>query len=367
MIRTVPFYTRMAHIGICILVFGFLAIIGKTILSPLIMALLFAMLLVPMANFLERKWRFPRSLACFVSVLILLAVVSGILLLLINQFTEFAQDIPVFQQQLTLAVANLQDWITRTFNVNNKQQLDYINTGATDVLGQGTLFIGHTLLSLSSTLLFMVFTFLYTFFIMMHRNLLLRFAVALFHEKHSPVVYEVVAQIQYITRKYITGLALQMGIVMVLTCIALETIGVKYAFLLSVLTGLLNVIPYIGIFISMLLSVLITFTTSDPTHVLFVVIAMACIHLIDGNYIMPKIVGSKVKLNTLTALLGLVMGEMMWGITGMFLSIPVIAIMKVIFDRVDGLKPWGMVLGDEEITVKQKKIIAEEILPEQED
>jgi predicted PurR-regulated permease PerM len=139
-----------------------------------------------------------------------------------------------------------------------------------------------------------------------------------------------------------------MAIVATLTCVALEIIGVKYAFLLGLITGILNVIPYVGIFISLLLSVVVTFATADAGQVLFVAIAMACIHLIDGNYIMPKIVGSKVKLNTLTAVLGLVVGEMMWGITGMFLSIPVIAIAKVIFDRVDGLKPWGMVLGEDE-------------------
>jgi putative permease len=159
---------------------------------------------------------------------------------------------------------------------------------------------------------------------------------------------EGVTHIQYIIRKYIAGLALQMIIVSALTCIALEIIGVKYAFLLGLLTGILNVIPYIGIFISLLLSVLITFATADATHVLFVVIAIVAIHLVDGNYIMPKIVGSKVKLNTLVSVLGLVIGEMIWGITGMFLAIPVIAIIKVVFDRVEGLKPWGMVLGEYE-------------------
>lgn len=348
MTNITPFYTKLAHISVSIVCIGFIAIIGKTILAPLILALLFAMLLIPFSNFLERKLRFPRALSAFAVVIVLVSIMGAIMLLLGTQLTSFAQDIPAFEKQLLASLDSLQDWISHSFHIDSKQQEDYINNTAANALGKGTELIGTTLLSLSSSLLFLMFIFLYTFFLLLHRSLLLRFIVALFHENHSPVVYEVVERIQYIIRKYIVGLLLQMAIVATLTCVALEIIGVKYAFLLGLITGILNVIPYVGIFISLLLSVVVTFATADAGQVLFVAIAMACIHLIDGNYIMPKIVGSKVKLNTLTAVLGLVVGEMMWGITGMFLSIPVIAIAKVIFDRVDGLKPWGMVLGEDE-------------------
>jgi putative permease len=348
MINTTPFYTKLAHISISILCLGFIAVIGKTLLAPLVLALLFAMLLVPFSGFLERKLKFPRALAAFTVLIVLVSFIFGIMVLLGSQLSAFAEDFPAFQRQLMESLDYLQQWIACSFHINNREQSDYINTTTADALSKGTVFIGHTLLSLSSSLLFLVFIFLYTFFLLLHRRLLLRFVISLFHTSHSPIVMEGVTHIQYIIRKYIAGLALQMIIVSALTCIALEIIGVKYAFLLGLLTGILNVIPYIGIFISLLLSVLITFATADATHVLFVVIAIVAIHLVDGNYIMPKIVGSKVKLNTLVSVLGLVIGEMIWGITGMFLAIPVIAIIKVVFDRVEGLKPWGMVLGEYE-------------------
>jgi putative permease len=363
MIKSTPFYTRLAHISVSILCLGFLAIIGKTLLAPLIMAFLFAMLLIPFANFLEHRLKFPRALSSFAVLIVLVGIIFGIMVLLGSQLTEFTKDIPAFQQQLLTSFNSLQEWIEHSFHINNEQQTDYINTTAADAIGTGTVFIGATLLSLSTSLLFMVFIFLYTFFLLLHRRLLLRFAVALFHQNHSPVVYDVVNRIQYIIRKYIVGLLLQMVIVAALTCITFTIMGIKYAFLLGLLTGILNIIPYIGILISLLLSVLVTFATADPATVLFVAIALVVIHVIDGNYIMPKIVGSKVKLNTLTAVLGLVIGEMMWGITGMFLSIPVIAIAKVIFDRVEGLKPWGMVLGEDELEEAQEKVPAGEELP----
>jgi predicted PurR-regulated permease PerM len=75
-------------------------------------------------------------------------------------------------------------------------------------------------------------------------------------------------------------------------------------------------------------------------------------HLIDSNILLPVIVGSKVRINAFMTLLGVVIGEMLWGISGMFLSIPVIAITKIIFDRVESLQAWGMLLGEEEIIKK---------------
>ncbi|TRW23251.1 AI-2E family transporter [Flavobacterium zepuense] len=364
MIKAIPFYTKLAHITICILGIGYLVIIGKTILAPLILALLFAMLLIPFANLLERKLHFSRGLACFLVLLVLVGVISGIMVLLGSQLTAFAQDIPAFEKQVMEALEGLQAWIAESFNIDNTKQAEYINNTTADALGTGTAIIGVTLMSLSSSLLFTVFIFLYTFFLLMHRSLLLRFVLALFHKNHSPVVLEAVGRIQYIIRKYILGLLLQMAIVATLSCIVFTVLGIKYAFLLGMLTGILNVIPYVGIFISMLLSIIVTFATATPNDILFVAIALSCIHLIDSNYIMPKIVGSKVKLNTLVAVIGLVVGELVWGITGMFLSIPVIAIAKVIFDRVEGLKPWGMVLGeDDTLAQTQKDVPADEELP----
>jgi putative permease len=239
--------------------------------------------------------------------------------------------------------------------------MDYINDSASKAVNTGTSILGHTILSVSSILLFLLFTFLYTFFLLLHRRLLLRFIVSVFDEEHSVVVYDIVSQIQYIVKKYIFGLFLQMLLVTGLSCIAFWLLGVKYGLLLGLITGILNLIPYIGILMALLLASVITFATAGTGQLIFVAMAIAAIHLFDSNYIMPKIVGSKVKINTLIALIGLVLGEMIWGITGMFLSIPVIAIFKVIFDRVHGLNPWGILLGEDDSEPGSKPAIREVI------
>lgn len=359
MVRVTPFYTRLAHILISIICLFYIAIIGRTLLAPLIFALLFSLLLLPFSVFLEHRFRLPRWASSMIALFSLIFAIVGIMTILGSQLTALAQDWPAFKQQVLTGTADLQKWISERFHVDSTQQMDYINDSAAKALNTGTTLLGHTLISVSSIIFFLLFIFLYTFFILLHRRLLLRFIVSLFSEDQSIVVYDVVSQIQYIVKKYIAGLFLQMIIVTALSVAAFTILGIKYGFLLGLITGIFNLIPYIGIFSALLLAVLITFATSTSSHILFVLAAILVIHLIDSNYIMPKIVGSKVKINTLIALIGLVLGEMIWGITGMFLSIPVIAIIKVIFDRVEGLKPWGMVLGDDDSHPKSKPAVQE--------
>ncbi|MEP7254015.1 MAG: AI-2E family transporter, partial [Ginsengibacter sp.] len=158
-------------------------------------------------------------------------------------------------------------------------------------------------------------------------------------------------------RKYVVGLFLEMSTVAVVCCTVFLLLGIKYAILLGLITAIFNIVPYIGIFSALALNVVITFaTTAMAGKVLLVVITVVAMHLIDSNILLPMIVGSKVRINAFITLLGVVLGEMIWGISGMFLSIPVIAIMKIIFDRVESLKPWGVLLGDEKLETKTIKI-----------
>jgi len=359
MIKKIPFYAKLAYLLISIISLVYIAIVGQTIIAPIVFAFLFAFLLLPFADFLENKCQLSRTLSSFVAILTLVIAIFTILILLGSQMSDLAQDWPAFKLQLMGVVTNFQNWISDTFHINAKEQLDYISSSATRAFSTGTTLIGHTILSISSVLLFLVLIFLYSFFILLHRRLLLRFVVAVFPEKHSVTVYEVVRQIQFIVKRYIFGIFLQMAIVTIVACVSFSIIGIKYAFLLGLITGIFNVIPYIGIFTALLIAVLITFATMGLSQVLLVILIMVSIHLIDGNFIMPKIVGSKVKINTLIALLGLVIGEMVWGITGMILSIPVIAIFKVIFDRIEDLKPWGMLLGEDDSEPERKPAIKE--------
>jgi predicted PurR-regulated permease PerM len=125
-------------------------------------------------------------------------------------------------------------------------------------------------------------------------------------------------------------------------------IGLKYAIVLGIITGILNLIPYIGILFAGILSVIATLTASpDITLIIGVIIIVIVVQLIDNNLIVPLVVGSKVQINAFASIIGIIIGGVIAGFSGMFLAIPIIAILKVIFDRIESLAPWGYVMSDE--------------------
>jgi predicted PurR-regulated permease PerM len=344
-----PFYVKMMCVLVSLIAFGYLVIIAKEILSPLIFSCLFSILLLPLAAFLENKLRLPRSAASMLSVILMLGAIGLVLYVIGAQLSKLAADWPQFKEQLTLTGGNLQRWIDTRFNIDAARQLNYVHSATTKAMASGTMVVGATVLSLSSILLFLVFTFIYTFFFLLYRALIMKFLVSVFLEENKMLVHDIIEQVQYIIRKYIIGLLIQMGVIALAVSIIFWALGIKYAFLLGLITGVLNVIPYIGIFVALVLSTLITFATATLlSKVLLVIVALVVVHLLDSNILLPIVVGSKVRINALITVLGVIIGEMIWGISGMFLSIPVIAVLKIIFDRVESMKPWGIILGDEE-------------------
>jgi putative permease len=344
-----PFYVKTMCVLVSLIAVGYLIILAKEILSPLIFSCLFSILLLPMAAFIENKFRLPRSAASMLSVILMLGAIGLVLYVIGAQVSKLAGDWPQFMEQLSLTGNNLQNWIDGRFNIDAARQLNYVHTATTKALASGTTMVGATVLSLSSILLFLVFTFIYTFFFLLYRSLIMKFLVSVFLEENKTLVHDIIEQVQYIIRKYIIGLLIQMAVIAVAVSLVFWLLGIKYAFLLGLITGILNIIPYIGIFVALVLSVLITFATATLlSKVLLVIVTLVVIHLVDSNILLPIVVGSKVKINALITVLGVIIGEMIWGISGMFLSIPVIAVLKIIFDRIESLKPWGIILGDEE-------------------
>lgn len=346
--KTLAFLPKLALVLFCLLAVGYILVLGHSLLAPLCFSLLMSMLLLPVSKFLERRLRFKFSLANIVSVLLMVVVVGGIVFFFANQLSSIWQDWPLLKEKANVSYHELQHWITNTFGVNTQKQLDYLNDSTEKALATSAAIVATTLATVSSTALFIGFTLLFTFFVLNYRKNLYNFLISVFKEEHKENVVAIVNQIQFIIKRYILGLFLQMFIVVMLITIGLTILGVKYAILLGLIAGIFNVVPYLGIFTALLISCLITFATAGAGKILFVLALFIGTHALDANILMPTIVGSKVKINPLIAFIGIVVGEMLWGISGMFLCIPYLAILKIIFDRIDSLKPWGILMGSED-------------------
>jgi len=359
-----PFYERLSLVLIGLLSLGYIIIQGKEVLDPLIFGFLFAILLYPVARFLEKKIRLPRAIACLMAILLLVAFIGGILYAVGSQISNLANDWPQLKGQVSQSLSDLQDWIQSAFHVNASKQMTYVHNTTQKIMASGADVLGTTFGAVSSLMLFYTFILIFTFFVLLYRKLLIHFIVWVFRDEYEPIVQDIVENIQSILRQYILGLLLEMFVVACLACTAFLLIGVKYAVLLGLIVALFNLIPYLGIFTALLLSCLITFATGSIQHAATVGICVLGIHAIDSNILLPTIVGSKVKLNALITFLGIILGEMIWGLSGMFLSIPIMAILKIIFDRVQSLKPWGYLLGS---GVEEKKSTMKKMKPAQAD
>ncbi|MVT12170.1 AI-2E family transporter [Chitinophaga tropicalis] len=358
-----PFNARLAFTLISLLLIIYIARLGHDLLVPLAFALLVSIMLLPMATVLE-KWRFSRGLAAFTVILLFVVLLVGVFILLAAQMGAFVTDFPQLQQQLLHSLNELQTWINVKFHINATTQMNYLEQFAMGTLGSAATFLSSTLLSLSSLLIFIVFVLLYTFFFLLYRSLLVTFLVRLFKEKHRDKLQDVILQTQFIIKGYVSGLMIEMIVVAFVNCAMFWILGIKYATLLGIMAALFNLIPYLGIYMATILCTIITLTNSSLATSLQVAIGLLIVHFLDSNILLPRIVGSKVKINALVTILGVVTGNLIWGVPGMFLAIPLIAILKIIFEHIEYMQPWALLLGDVTIPKKKKeKIISKE--PEQ--
>ena len=351
-----PQILRFTLVLICICVGMTLIFLGQQIIIPLLLALLFAILLNPMVGFLNKRWRIPNVIAVLISCIILFAFLGGILIFIYWQASDISHEWPTIKQNFSMHIKNGERWINETFHVSGKKQEQYLQETAKKTLDGG---MGNTWSSFTNTAMSLILIPLYTFLILLYRKLFVSFLCKIVPRKEHDKLMDILVHIGSIVQNYIVGLIIEMFIVAGLTTGGLMLLGVPYAILLGVITALLNLIPYIGILFAAFLTILAALTAStDPTIVIKIGLLIWGIQLFDNNFLVPKIVGNKVQINALVSIMGVIIFGTLAGVAGMFLALPMIAILKVIFDRVESLKPYGYLIGDDlPQTVKWNKIV----------
>ncbi|MBS1647919.1 MAG: AI-2E family transporter [Bacteroidetes bacterium] len=328
----------------------------SSLLVPLFLAFLLAVLLQPVVSFLQAKVCFSHTWAVVTALLFFLLMGSGILVFIGSEIAAFSADFPKIQENVTAHIYNIQDWIFERFNIGYSKQKSYLLHFSLQSIDMGKAFMSSTLSHFSSILMMLVFVPIYMFLILSYRGLFLEFLNRLVKPQHHVVLKSIVSQIKTVVHSYLVGLLIEMLIIALLVSISLMVMGVRYAVFVGVLTAFLNLIPYVGIFLSALFAMLIALSGStDLSILLSIAILFMVVHLIDSNILIPKVVSSKVKINALFSMLGIICGGMLIGISGMFLALPAIAITKVIFDRIPSLQPWGYLLGDDIPVYLRKK------------
>jgi predicted PurR-regulated permease PerM len=344
---SLPFYVKVCLNLVSICLISMILYLGQGILVPLFFSILLATLLLPVTNFLQRK-KFPKVLAILLVIFVALAVIAAVIYFLSRQISIFLEDIDTIRQRLTALAHDFQGWVDEKFNISEKNQNKYIEDTAENLKNSGAGIVGKTVTTITESLSYLVFLPVYTFLILFYKDLIKKFFISVFKDSDEAHVGGVLFQARTIGRDYILGLFIDMTIVFTLNTIGFLILGIKYPIFLALVAAILNLIPYIGMLIANLFAILITIVSSDNlSDAVWVAVVLAAVQFIDNNFLMPMIVGNKVRINALVTIIGVVVGGTLCGVGGMFLAIPAVATLKVIFDNVDDLKPWGMLLGDD--------------------
>ena len=337
-----PFYVRATVILFGLVLVSFALANLRGILIPFSFALFLAILLNPLMERLLR-WRIPRVAAISVSLVVAILVIGGVWYFLANQIMQFTDQLPLLERKGSELIRRTQDYLTGHWNVPLEKTNEYLadaKAGIKPLLGQ---LLGTMAGTMGTVFLLPV----YTFLMLYYKDLILNFLYEIFREEQEEEVSTVLQKVRGAIQSYMYGLLIEALIVASLNTIALFVLGVQYAVLMGVLGALLNVLPFFGGILAAALPIMVaTITKEGYSTQIGIAISYIIIQFIDIHFLIPYIVSAKVRINALLSVVAVLLGGAVWGLSGMFLSIPFIGVLKIVFDRIPEMQPWGRLLGD---------------------
>lgn len=318
----------------------------QDILVPIIFSVMIAVLLHPIVNFFVRI-RMNRVVAIVLTIVLTFIITATLAVLIFRQLGRFAESWPLLVDKFELLLKETTRWASRNFDLSYWKMNRWTINAKKEMLSMSNAEVGQTLYALGNGIVTMLLIPVYVFLLLYYNKLLIEFIYRVFGKSDQNRIGKIISETKTVIQRYLAGLVIEAVIVAILNITVLLVLGIEYAILLGIIGALLNVIPYIGGIVAVALPMAIALATkSTPMYAFYVLVLYYVIQLIDNNIIVPLIVTSKVKINALFAIIVVFAGNALWGVSGMFLSIPLLAIVKLICDHIESLKPWGFLLGD---------------------
>ncbi|GGZ17238.1 AI-2E family transporter [Echinicola pacifica] len=352
-----PVFMRVLFVLLLIITIVFILIMGKNLLVPLFIAGMLSILLTPMCTWLESK-RVPGTLSAFMALLSGIIIIGGIITLIVIQIKGVSKDLDNVSQRMNEWFLDIDTFFQDSLGMDVGLDHGLDASQLIDLIQSGNQTIPQVLLNTIGSLTGLILTPIFVFFMLIYRHHLGDFIAELFKNQDSKLVRREIFTIRRMVQGYIIGLLKVMAILAVLNTSALYFLGVEHALFFGLFAALLNIIPYLGPFLGAILPFFYAFLTSSSiVSPFFIIVLFAVIQLIESNFLTPKIVGSNVNLNAFITLLGLLVGGAIWGIVGMVLIIPTLAIMRRIFELSPDTMPFAKLLGEDKTGLKKYKKI----------
>jgi predicted PurR-regulated permease PerM len=322
----------------------------KPILMPLIFSIILAAIVFPILDFLERKLHFGHAFTALIGVLLVSGVTVALVMLITSELTSFASQSDLYMAKFH----ELFDSFVVYLDTNTQMDvapLQGLETPSLSAIWENSGDTITNVFSLTSQLIGdLVMVPLYIFFILYYRSFLIEFVYRAFQSVSQERMEKILKGLYDVVQNYLRGLLMVMLIVGVLNSIGLLLLGIDNAVFFGFLGALLLLIPYIGIIIGSLLPALVALATKDSYWYSVGVIGIfVFVQFLEGNFITPKITGSKMSMNALISIISLFVFGMLWGMAGLVLALPLTAMLKVIFDHSETMQAWGFLIGETEV------------------
>ena len=328
---------------------------ARVILIPLGLAFLITCILYPVTKKLE-YWGLNEMLAAFLSILLFIAIIGGSLLFFSTQIISLSKEASDFQEKLMGLFTDVLVFL------NTKTGFE-LNLDRTELLNQlkewlkasaGTL-AGSTFNSAAAFITLVMATFVYTFLLLIYRKGFTRAFIKFFPEAEAGRAFKMFKNIQQVGQNYLSGMLTLIIILGFANSIGLWIIGIDSPFLFGFLAATLSIIPYVGTTLGATIPVVYAFMSHDALwEPIAVIILFWSVQVVETNFLSPKIVGSRIKVNALAAILSLIIGAAVWGIAGMILFLPFASMLKVICEEFEPLQPVALLIGDQNDTEKKR-------------
>ncbi|MBK6480820.1 MAG: AI-2E family transporter [Saprospiraceae bacterium] len=323
--------------------------IAKGFLIPMTIGGIFATLLLPMSKWMEKKG-VPRFLSVFICLLILLSVIAFIGILLGYQISVLSDDIGLLKEKFKLTVSGIQQFIFQHLDITLKEQSKIIEQEQPSLSNIMQIIAGSFTLILTNFILVLAYIFLFLYY----RSHLLQFMLKLTTPSQRDEMEQVIYRASHVSQQYLLGLSKMIACLWIMYGIGFSILGVKNALFFAFLCGLFEIIPFVGNITGTSLTVLVSAVQGASLAILGgIVLTYGTVQFIQGWVLEPLILGPQVRINPFATIIALVLGGLLWGIPGVFLAIPLTAIIKIVCDHIESLTPFGFLIG--EVTSSKSK------------
>lgn len=323
---------------------------GQAFLAPLVMAIILALLMIPLANKME-KTRINRTVSSLLCTFLLFLISVGIFAILSFQIKNFVDDWDTIKEKMKPKIEQAENFIYEHTNYTKEDLEKYKERNNITAMGEGSsgekafTFMSYVMDFISNYLL----TFIYIFFLLNYRSRFKIFFLKLAPKERQDKARKIINKTAGIAQKYLVGKFLLIIMLAVLYSIGLGISGVENFILISFIAAFLSLLPYIGNIIGFFLALVFGFLTTGETSILIgIIITFGIVQFIESYILEPYVVGDKVNVHPFLVILAVIAGNMIWGIMGMILAIPILGILNVIMNNVPSLKPFGYLLSTDE-------------------